>query len=69
MNIGNLDRIIRVIIGAVLTYLAYAGILGSWAYIGLIPLFTGLIGWCPLYTLLGVQTRGLAEDVKPQSQR
>ena len=69
MNVGNLDRLIRLIIGALLTYLAYNGMLGAWAYIGIIPLFTGLIGWCPLYAILGIQTRGLAEDVKPQSKR
>lgn len=69
MNTGTMDRIIRILIGAVLVGLAYTGTLGAWAYIGLVPLFTGLLGWCPLYSLLGIQTRGLAEDVKPQHER
>jgi hypothetical protein len=69
MNEGTIDRIIRIVIGAVLVGLAYTGNLGQWAYIGIIPLFTGIIGWCPLYAILGVQTRGLHEDVKPQSKR
>ncbi len=69
MNTGQMDRLIRIVLGAVLIYLAYAGIFGEWAYIGIIPLLTGLIGWCPLYAFLGIQTRGLSEDIKPQSKR
>ncbi len=58
-NEGNIDRFIRVVLGGVLIIF---GILGSggWSTIlivvGLIPLVTGLIGWCPLYRIFGIKT-------------
>lgn len=64
MNVGTLDRIIRIIIGIALIALAFSGTIGLWGYIGIIPLVTGLLKWCPLYTLLGVQTCPLHETVK-----
>ncbi|MBF6058886.1 MULTISPECIES: YgaP family membrane protein [Thiomicrorhabdus] len=64
MNVGTLDRIIRIVLGVVLIALAYTGVVGNWGYIGIIPLVTGLIKWCPLYTLLGVQTCPLHSTVK-----
>ena len=63
MNIGRLDQIIRVVLGLVLIALAATDILGNWAYIGLIPLLTGMIRWCPLYMIAGVQTCPLHEVV------
>ncbi|WP_321326350.1 DUF2892 domain-containing protein [Thiomicrorhabdus sp.] len=64
MNVGTLDRIIRIIIGIALIALAFSGTIGLWGYIGIIPLVTGLLKWCPLYTLLGIQTCPLHETVK-----
>ena len=64
MNVGTLDRIIRIVIGLAFIILAYTGIIGSWGYIGVIPLATGILRWCPLYTILGVQTCPLHETVK-----
>lgn len=55
-NEGNLDRAARVIAGLVLLALAATGTLGVWAWIGVVPLITGLLGWCPLYTVLGINT-------------
>jgi Protein of unknown function (DUF2892) len=55
-NEGGLDRALRVIAGLVLIGLAASGAVGVWGYIGLVPLATGLMGWCPLYTLLGINT-------------
>lgn len=52
-NVGKTDRILRVIIGLALILAAYTGNLGSWAYIGVVPFFTGLVGWCGLYTIMG----------------
>jgi len=54
-NVGATDKIIRIVAGIVLIIM---GILYSniWIIIGLIPLITGLIGFCPLYTLLGINT-------------
>lgn len=58
-NEGKLDRILRVIIGAALIIAYFYNPHGtySWAYwLGLIPLITGLTGWCPLYSILGIST-------------
>jgi hypothetical protein len=56
VNEGVVDRAIRVVVGVALIGLAIAGTLGPWAYIGVVPLVTGAIGLCPLYSLLGVST-------------
>ena len=57
MNIGTLDRGLRMVAGLGLMALAYVGTIPAWAgYIGVIPLATGLIGVCPLYRMLGVST-------------
>ncbi|MEA1988145.1 MAG: DUF2892 domain-containing protein [Pseudomonadota bacterium] len=64
MNVGTLDRIIRIILGLAFIAFAYTGTIGAWGYIGIIPLATGLLKWCPLYTLLGVQTCPLHETIK-----
>ncbi|MDG6777271.1 DUF2892 domain-containing protein [Thiomicrorhabdus sp. zzn3] len=64
MNVGQLDRIIRIIIGLVLIIAAATNTIGLWGYIGIIPLVTGLLRWCPLYTLIGIQTCPLHENVK-----
>lgn len=64
MNVGILDRIIRIILGLALIGLAYFEMIGAWGYLGLIPLVTGLIKWCPLYTLLGIQTCPVHSNIK-----
>lgn len=64
MNVGRLDQVLRIIVGAIFITLAYTGLIGSWGYIGVVPLLTGLLRWCPLYTLLGVQTCPLHETIK-----
>lgn len=62
INEGGLDRIVRVIVGAVLVAGVFFGeqfgadLLNPWGWIGVVPLATGLIGWCPAYTLLGIKT-------------
>ena len=55
-NIGNVDRIARIVVGVVLIALVFVGPQTPWGWIGLVPLVTGLIGWCPAYTLFGVRT-------------
>ena len=55
-NVGGIDRILRIIVGAVLVVLAAMGTIGWWGYIGVVPLLTGLFRFCPLYTVLGIQT-------------
>jgi hypothetical protein len=55
-NEGTIDRALRVLAGLVLIALAATGTVGVWGWIGIVPLATGLIGWCPAYTLLGINT-------------
>ena len=55
-NVGGIDKILRIIVGAGLVGATVAGFLPVWGYIGIVPLATGLMGWCPLYPLLGLST-------------
>jgi hypothetical protein len=55
-NVGNIDRILRIVGGLVLIGLALTGTIGVWGYVGIVPLLTGLFRTCPAYTLLGVST-------------
>jgi hypothetical protein len=55
-NVGNIDKILRIVAGAALIGLSLSGVIGVWGWIGVVPLVTGLMGWCPAYTLLGIKT-------------
>lgn len=55
-NVGGIDRILRIVIGAVLVILAATGTVGWWGWLGLIPIGTGLFRFCPLYPLLGISS-------------
>jgi hypothetical protein len=55
-NEGTLDRTLRVVAGITLIALAWSGTIGAWGWIGLVPLATGAVGWCPLYSMLGIRT-------------
>ena len=55
-NVGNGDRALRIIVGLALIVMAYAGTIGVWGWIGVIPLMTGIIKFCPMYSILGVRT-------------
>lgn len=55
-NEGRIDRALRLMAGLALIGLAATGTVGAWAWIGAVPLATGLIGWCPAYTMLGINT-------------
>lgn len=58
LNVGGIDRILRIVVGAALVGATVIGMLPVWGWIGVIPLATGLVGFCPLYPLVGVNTRG-----------
>jgi membrane protein implicated in regulation of membrane protease activity len=55
-NVGGIDRALRIIIGLVLISLVFIGPQTAWGWVGVVPLLTGLIGWCPPYSLFGFNT-------------
>lgn len=55
-NVGGMDRVLRVVVGLALIVMAVTGTIGVWGWIGVVPLVTGLAGWCPAYRLLGMST-------------
>lgn len=55
-NVGGIDRTIRIVVGLALIVAAATDTVGLWGYIGVVPLLTGLMGWCPPYALLGFST-------------
>jgi hypothetical protein len=55
-NVGGIDRILRVVVGAALILATLAGLIGVWGWLGVVPLATGLLRTCPVYSLLGVRT-------------
>ncbi|HVU04976.1 MAG TPA: DUF2892 domain-containing protein [Polyangiaceae bacterium] len=56
-NEGTADRVLRVVVGLILLSLVFTGPKTAWGYLGAIPLLTGLVGYCPLYRVLGMSTR------------
>lgn len=55
-NIHPIERLVRIITGLVLTSFAFIGPANPWFLLGIVPLATGLMGWCPPYSLLGINT-------------
>jgi hypothetical protein len=55
-NVGGIDRILRIVVGLVLCGLAATGTVGLWGWLGVVPLATGALGWCPAYLPLGIKT-------------
>jgi hypothetical protein len=55
-NVGGTERIIRIVVGLVLLGLAATGTVGWWGWLGIVPLATGALGWCPPYAIFGINT-------------
>jgi len=55
-NEGKIDRVLRVVVGLVLIALVFTGPQTPWGWLGLVPLLTGIFGFCPAYKLLGINT-------------
>lgn len=55
-NVGSLDRILRVVVGVILIALVFVGPKTPWGWIGIVPLVTGLLKTCPIYSLIGVSS-------------
>ncbi len=56
VNVGTIDRVARIVVGLGLLSLVFVGPKTLWGLIGLVPLTTAAVGWCPLYSLIGVKT-------------
>ena len=56
LNVGGIDRILRIVVGIVLIGLAATGTVGWWGWLGVVPLASGLFRFCPMYRLLGMST-------------
>lgn len=56
INEGTLDRVLRVVVGLAIISLAFVGPQTPWAWLGLVPLLTGIVGFCPAYALFGIRT-------------
>ena len=56
LNVGGTDRIVRIVAGLALIGLTRTGNIGVWGWLGVVPLATGAIGWCPPYAIFGFNT-------------
>ena len=55
-NLGQFDRIARLVLGALLVIPALTGTIGIWGYLGLVLVGTGFVNFCPIYKVLGLKT-------------
>jgi len=63
-NVGSIDRILRIVVGLALVSLVFVGPQTPWGWLGLIPLVTAALSFCPLYALIGINTCGTGTDSK-----
>ncbi len=55
-NVGGIDRVLRVVVGLALIGMTLAGVIGPWGWIGVVPLLTGIFGFCLAYVPFGIST-------------
>ncbi len=55
-NVGGIDRVLRICVGLALISLVFIGPQTPWGWVGIVPLATGLLGWCPAYLPFGLKT-------------
>ena len=55
-NVGSTDRALRILAGSLLILLSLLGVIGAWGWVGLIPIATGALRFCPAYTVLGLRS-------------
>ncbi|HEB73559.1 MAG TPA: DUF2892 domain-containing protein [Nitrospirae bacterium] len=61
-NVHNIERVLRIIIGIGLLALVFVGPKTMWGLIGIVPIVTGAIGWCPPYAILGISTCKVSDN-------
>lgn len=57
-NVHKIERVVRIVVGLAILSLVFVGPKTAWGWLGLVPLATGIFGWCPPYALLGINTCG-----------
>ena len=57
-NVHKIERVVRIVAGLAILSLVFVGPKTAWGWLGLVPLATGILGWCPPYALLGINTCG-----------
>jgi len=62
-NVGKIDRVVRIVVGLLLVSNVFVGLQNPLGWIGVVMILTGLIGSCPLYSLLKINTRSAAEKL------
>ena len=55
-NVGTIDRVIRIVLGIALIAMVFVGPTTPWGWVGLVPLVTAFVGWCPAYRLVELST-------------
>lgn len=60
-NIHKIERVVRVVVGLGIVSLVFVGPQTAWGWIGIVPVLTGALGWCPPYQLLGINTCNLGK--------
>ncbi len=61
-NVHSIERVIRVVVGVALISMAFVGPQSMWFLLGIVPLATGLLGWCPPYSMLGINTCNIGKE-------
>lgn len=55
-NVGGYDRWLRIVVGVIIVSFTIVGPQSVWGWVGVIPMLTGFLGYCPVYTLFGINT-------------
>lgn len=55
-NVGGIDRAMRIAVGLILIMATVTGLIGAWGWIGVVPLVTAVVGFCPAYRLFGINS-------------
>ncbi len=66
-NIHSVERVLRILVGLVLISLAFFGPSNKWFLLGVVPFLTGVVGWCPPYQLLGINTKKMKSCCEKKS--
>jgi len=61
-NVGTIDKVLRLVAGAALISIVFVGPQTPWGWIGIVPIATALVGWCPAYSIFGINSCSTKES-------